>query len=375
LSRRNDIVDSRREFLKTCFYLSLSGLTPPLLASCTGCRRKQTSSINQESKGQTAGNLAAGESAKTGEGFEPSYLELHRSGELKERGRELWDIMKSCKLCPRKCGTNRLDGNKGFCQASSQLQISSCNPHFGEEKPLVGKGGSGTIFLTNCGLRCVFCINWEISQGGMGNDKGIEDMADMMLSLQDTGCHNINVVTPTHYSPHILLALDRAAGKGLKLPVVWNTCGWERDEILKKLDGIVDIYLPDFKYWDGKMAAKYSSAAESYPKDAKSALLEMHRQVGVAKLRADGIMQRGLMIRHLVMPNNVGGSRQIVEWIARNLPKDTYVNIMSQYRPMYKAFDYPKISREITFKEYDEVVRAAKKAGLTNLDIQGYPLL
>ena len=269
---------------------------------------------------------------------------------------------------------NKLEGEKGFCQASSQLEISAHNPHFGEEKPLVGKGGSGTIFLTNCSLRCVFCINWEISQGGQGSPRSIEDMSEMMMHLQKIGCHNINVVTPTHYSPHIVLGVDIAAGKGLRLPLVYNTCGWERLEILKKLDGIVDIYLPDFKYSDGKMAAKYSSAAETYPEITKAALLEMHRQVGVAKPAKDGLMYRGLMIRHLVMPNRVGGTKKVIEWIAQNLPKDTYLNIMSQYRPMYKAFDYQQIARGITRKEYAEAVEWAKKAGLTNLDIQGYPL-
>jgi putative pyruvate formate lyase activating enzyme len=279
--------------------------------------------------------------------------------------------MESCELCPRRCGVNRLDGDRGFCGASSQLEIASYNPHFGEERALVGKGGSGTIFLSNCGLRCVFCINWEISQGGEGSPKTIEDMAAMMLALQETGCHNINVVTPTHYSPHIVLAVDHAAGKGLRLPLVYNTCGWERLEVLKILDGIVDIYLPDFKYSDGAMAATYSSGAVAYPEVTKAALLEMHRQVGVAKPAGDGIMYGGLMIRHLVMPNDVSGTRGVIAWIAENLPKDTYLNLMSQYRPMYKAFDYPQISRRLTREEYRAALQWAKKAGLTNLDIQG----
>jgi putative pyruvate formate lyase activating enzyme len=199
-------------------------------------------------------------------------------------------------------------------------------------------------------------------------------MAQMMLNLQEMGCPNINFVTPTHYSPHIVLAVDVAAGKGLRLPIVYNTCGWERLEILKELDGIVDIYLPDFKYSDGKMAAKYSSTAETYPEITKAALLEMHRQVGVAKPAVDGLIYRGLMIRHLVMPNGVAGTQEVIEWIAKNLPKDTYLNIMSQYTPMYKAFDYPKISRRITQNEYQDAVNWAKEAGLTNLDIQGWRL-
>ena len=284
----------------------------------------------------------------------------------------MWGMMEECELCPRMCGVNKLEGERGFCGANADLEISSFHPHFGEERPLVGKGGSGTIFFTHCGLRCVFCINWEISQGGAGAKKGIEDLSSMMLALQKRGCVNINVVTPTHYSPHIVLALDKAASKGLTLPLVYNTCGWERVEVLKILDGIVDIYLPDFKYADGKKAAKYSSGAGTYPGVTKKSLLEMHRQVGVARPDKDGRMYRGLMIRHLVMPNDVSGTKEVIKWIAGNLPKDTYVNLMSQYRPMYKAFDYPDISRKITGKEYQNAVNQAKAAGLTNLDIQGY---
>jgi len=304
--------------------------------------------------------------------FEPGYLSLHRSGELKRRGEQLWAMMESCELCPRMCGVNKLKGEKGFCDANSQLEISAFHPHYGEERPLVGKGGSGTIFLTNCSLRCVFCINWEISQGGQGSERTIDEFAQMMITLQRRGCHNINFVTPTHYSPHILLAVDRAASWGLRLPLVYNTCGWERVEILRILDGIVDIYLPDFKYADGEMAAKYSSGAYAYPELTKKALLEMHRQVGVAKPAGDGLMYRGLMIRHLVMPGNVSGTKGVIDWIATNLPKDTYLNLMSQYRPMYKASDYPEISRRITGEEYATAVNHARQAGLTNLDIQGY---
>ena len=304
--------------------------------------------------------------------FEPGYLSLHRSGELKRRGEQLWAMMESCELCPRMCGVNKLKGERGFCDANSQLEISAFHPHYGEEKPLVGKGGSGTIFLTNCSLRCVFCINSEISQGGQGSERTIDEFAQMMISLQKRGCHNINFVTPTHYSPHILLAVDGAASWGLKVPLVYNTCGWERVEILKILDGRVDIYLPDFKYSDGEMAARYSSGAFEYPELTKKALLEMHRQVGVAKPDKDGLMYRGLMVRHLVMPNDVSGTKEVIDWIAGNLTKDTYLNLMSQYRPMYKASDYPKISRRITGEEYATAVNHARQAGLTNLDIQGY---
>jgi putative pyruvate formate lyase activating enzyme len=262
---------------------------------------------------------------------------------------------------------------KGFCRAPGvALVVASHHPHFGEERPLVGDGGSGTIFVSHCNLRCVFCQNWEISQRGRGSATGFDELAGMMLRLQEIGCHNINIVTPTHYSAPILKALDIAAGAGLRLPIVYNTSGWERLEILELLDGIVDIYLPDFKYWDGRMSAKYSSGAEDYPEVTKAAILEMHRQVGVAKPAEDGIMQRGLMIRHLVMPNDIAGSERVMAWIAGNLPKDTYVNIMAQYTPQYKAYDYPELSRRITSDEYIEVVKRAKDMGLTSLDIQGY---
>ena len=305
--------------------------------------------------------------------FEPAYLKLQQKEELEKRAEILWQILEKCRLCPRRCGVNRIKGERGFCRApGAKLMISSAHPHFGEERPLVGRGGSGTIFLTHCNLRCVFCQNYEISHLGRGFKRDINELAEMMLNLQKIGCHNINLVTPAHYSPHILKALQIAERKGLRLPIVYNTSGWERLEILKLLEGIVDIYLPDIKYWDNKMAAKYSSGAESYPQITREAVLEMHRQVGVAKPAPDGLIYRGLMIRHLVMPNNVGGSEKIMKWIAENLPKDTYVNIMAQYNPRYKAYDYPQISRRITPQEYMRVVNRAKKLGLSNLDIQGY---
>jgi putative pyruvate formate lyase activating enzyme len=306
-------------------------------------------------------------------GFEPAYLKLHAIGELQNRADKLWAIMESCRLCPRECGVNRHEGMSGVCGApGTTLVVSSFNPHFGEERPLVGQGGSGTIFITHCNLRCVFCQNWEISQLGMGAERDLDELAAMMLLLQEIGCHNINFVTPTHYSAAIINALVIAAENGLRLPIVYNTSGWERLEILEILDGVVDIYLPDFKYWDSDMSAKYSSGADNYPEVTKAAILEMHRQVGVAKPDKEGIMHRGLMIRHLVMPNNIAGSENIMEWIAENLPKDTYVNIMAQYTPLYKAFDYPELSRRITSEEYSKVVERAQELGLTNLDIQGY---
>ncbi len=367
---------SRRDFLQSCLYWSLLGSCPGISALLGGCKReKQQKAFPDLLKDTEKEPGIPRRPASVDLNFEPPYVRLQRSDELKKRGEALWNMMEKCSLCPRQCGTNRLKGDEGFCRASSQLEISAYHPHYGEERPLVGKGGSGAIFLTNCGLRCVFCINWEVSHEGRGRAESIDYLSEIMLKLQERGCHNINVVTPTHYSPHIVLALDRAAEKGLRLPLVYNTCGWERAEVLKLLDGVVDIYLPDFKYADGNMAARYSAGAENYPEVTKTALLEMHRQVGVAKPAVDGLMYRGLMIRHLVMPNNVGGTKEVIFWIADNLPRNTYLNIMSQYTPVYKASEYPKISRRITMQEYRDAVRWAREAGLTNLDIQGFRLL
>jgi len=353
---------TRRDFLRnTAKFCFLAGM-PSMFLNCT----EGESSINKSKSGVE-------KLGTPGSDFEPAYLKLHKTGELKKRSENLWAMMESCQLCPRECGDNRLKGMSGICRTpGAKLIISTYQAHFGEEKPLVGKGGSGTIFFSYCNLRCVFCQNWTINHLGRGSEKNINELAGMMLQLQEKGCHNINLVTPTHYSPHILKALDLAAGKGLRLPVVYNTSGWERLELLTLLDGIVDIYLPDFKYWDSAMSAKFSSGAESYPEVTREAILEMNRQVGMARSVKQGIMQRGLIIRHLVMPNNTSGSEKIMEWIAENLPKDTYVNIMPQYTPAYRAYDYPEISRRITNQEYQKVVQRAKDLGLTNLDIPGY---
>ena len=303
--------------------------------------------------------------------FTPRYVELHQSGELKRRGDALRDLQQACRLCPRQCGAARLRGERGVCGASADLEVASFHPHFGEETSLVGRGGSGTVFLRHCNLRCVFCINASISQGGPGPRTSVTGLADMMLALQGRGCHNINVVTPTHFAPQIVLALDDAARRGLHVPLVYNTSGWERTEILDLLDGVVDIYLPDIKYASGNMADRYSSGARDYPEVTQRAVLAMHRQVGVARPAADGLMYRGLMIRHLVMPNDVSGTAAVLSWIATHLPKDTYVNLMSQYRPAFKAWEFPALARSITRREYEDAIRAAHAAGLTSLDIQG----
>ncbi|MEA3460812.1 MAG: radical SAM protein [Bacteroidota bacterium] len=301
--------------------------------------------------------------------FKPGYVRLHQSGMLKRRGELLWKRMARCDLCPRECRVNRLEGEQGFCKAGSALKVASFNAHFGEERPLVGGGGSGTVFLSHCNLGCVFCQNWDISHQGAGTECSVEELAAMMLQLQDSGCENINVVTPTHYSPHVVLGLDLAASRGLRIPLVYNTSGWERPDVLALLDGVVDIYLADFKYTDPEMAGRFSAEAESYPSITKSALLEMNRQVGVAMPLISGRILGGLMIRHLVMPGEVSGSMDAVRWIAARLPKVTYVNLMLQYRPAYRAHLYSEINRPVHREEYMQVVEEARRCGLINLDV------
>ncbi len=299
----------------------------------------------------------------------PGYLELHRKGLLRERAEFLWKILTDCELCPRECGVNRLDGETGFCRATSRLKVASCHAHFGEERALVGTGGSGTIFLSHCNLGCVFCQNWDISHQGSGSHVEVEELVLRMLGLQQEGCHNINIVTPTHYSPHVLLALDISAGKGLRLPLVWNTCGLERREILEILEGVVDIYLADFKYMSSQTAGKYAEGARSYPSITREALKEMDRQVGLAQPGKQGMISRGLMIRHLVMPGHTSESEEAVRWISENLPRETYLNIMIQYRPACRAHLFPEIDAYVSRSEYRQVVEEARRCGLTNLDV------
>jgi putative pyruvate formate lyase activating enzyme len=298
----------------------------------------------------------------------PAYEKLESEGQLEERIEQAYSIFESCRCCPRQCGVNRAGGQRGFCRAPYEPVVFSAHPHYGEEIPLVGRGGSGTIFFSNCNLRCVFCQNWPIAHVGRGNQVRDRDVADMMVRLQEIGCHNINLVTPTHVMPNILNATRIALHNGLRIPLVYNTSGYERWEIVKLLDGIVDIYLPDLKYTDPEMAAKYSSGASDYPEVAKKAISEMHRQVGVLETDERGIATRGLIIRHLVMPNRVAGTEKFVRWVAANLTSYTYVNIMSQYHVDYKAYEYPGIARGITVQEFLEAVEWAKEHGLANLD-------
>jgi len=298
----------------------------------------------------------------------PAYGKLEKEGKLAERIEKAYSIFEECRLCPRECGVNRLDGEEGFCQAPLKVMVYVAQPHFGEEISLVGEHGSGTIFFSNCNLRCVFCQNWPISIKGEGKKIEDNELAQLMLFLQGIGCHNINLVTPTHVMPNILNATRIAFKEGLRIPLVYNTSGYERVEIIKMLDGIVDIYLPDIKYMDGDMAARYSSDASDYPEMATTAVFEMNRQVGVHQVDARGIARRGVMIRHLVMPNRIAGTKKFVKWVSANLPHLTYVNIMAQYQVAYKAFEYPQIARGITVQEFLEAMDWTEKSGLKRLD-------
>jgi putative pyruvate formate lyase activating enzyme len=300
--------------------------------------------------------------------FEPGYIKLHESGKLKEIAGQLVRIYDSCTLCPRQCKVNRRQGETGVCSAGALVKVSSASPHFGEERPLVGKHGSGTIFLTHCNLLCLYCQNWDISHNGEGEEISDEELAALMLRLQTQGCHNINVVTPTHYLPNIVQALVFAVEKGLRIPLVYNTGGYDSVEIIKMLEGIIDIYMPDFKYTDGEIAAKYSRGARDYPEVAKAAIKEMHRQVGVLKLDRHHIAQRGLIIRHLVLPHDLAGTEAFVKFVAEELDPGTYVNIMSQYRPCHEAHQYSELSRGISTWEFQNALVTARHYKLFNLD-------
>ncbi|MBT9137985.1 MAG: hypothetical protein DDT31_00529 [Syntrophomonadaceae bacterium] len=292
-----------------------------------------------------------------------NYRELYRSGELDKRIEKFYKILESCSLCPRKCRVNRLNDENGYCRTGKLPVVSSFGPHFGEEPPLVGHFGSGTIFFTNCNLSCQFCQNCEISQLGVGREISIEELADKMLTLQKNKCHNINFVTPTHLISQIISALRIAVARGLTLPLVYNCGGYESVETLYLLDGIIDIYMPDAKYGVEKEGRKYSNAPD-YPQIMKEALKEMYRQVGNLKVDENGIAQRGLLIRHLILPHNLAGTADVIRFIAEDISKDTYVNIMDQYHPCYKAFNFSLLSRRTTREEYVAALDIATSLGL-----------
>jgi len=304
------------------------------------------------------------------QGFEPAYLALHRSDELRERVKAAFQHLQACTLCGRACDVNRTGrptAETGACHTGDRARVASYGPHFGEEDPLRGYRGSGTVFFSWCNLSCQYCQNYDISQRGRGRDVEPEELASMMLSLQEQGCHNINLVSPTHVVPPILAAVLIAAEAGLRVPLVWNTGGYDSLEALEMLDGVVDIYMPDMKYADGAVGRKYSKV-ENYPQVNQTAVKEMHRQVGDLVTDGRGIAQRGLLVRHLVLPEGLAGTGEIASFLADKISDDTYINIMDQYRPCYQAGELPPLDRRITREEYRAAVEQAREAGLHRFD-------
>jgi putative pyruvate formate lyase activating enzyme len=296
-----------------------------------------------------------------------AYLELYHSGKLAERVEAARALLMNCQVCPHNCGINRLADETGKCHTGKFAIVSSYGPHFGEEAPLVGKHGSGTIFFTNCNLKCLFCQNYSISQLGDGNKVTDEELARMMLSLQARGCHNINLVSPTHVVPQILKGLEIAINLGLRLPLVYNSGGYDSAETLGILDGIIDIYMPDMKYSDEKIAEELSGI-KNYLSINQAALKEMHRQVGDLKIDEDGIAIHGLLIRHLVLPNGLAGTKGIMKFIAEDISPNSYINVMAQYHPCHKAFQVPQLARPLSKQEFIEAIELAKESGLNRLD-------
>ena len=300
--------------------------------------------------------------------MQPLYLEKLNINDLKERAKALHKLFEECRICPNECMARRKEGETGDCHSTDEVIISSVGPHFGEEPPLVGSLGSGTIFFTNCNLDCEFCQNYDISHLGIGEKVTIEDLARSMLKLQQRGCHNINLVTPTHFTVQIVDALILAIDKGLELPIVYNCGGYESVDTLKLLEDIVDIYMPDIKYSIDENALKYSGT-KNYWEDVTKAIVEMHRQVGNLKISKRGIAQRGLLIRHLVLPNDIAGSKKVIDFVADEISTDSSLNIMDQYRPANNANKYEKLNRRITPSEYKEVIDYAYSKGLRRIPL------
>ena len=298
---------------------------------------------------------------------EAAYLRLNRRGVLAERVALARKLLESCEVCPHCCHVDRLAAELGKCRTGARAIVSSYGPHFGEEAPLVGSSGSGTIFFTNCNLKCVFCQNYSISQLGEGREVTGADLAGVMLHLQHRGCHNINLVSPTHVVPQILEALELAAGQGLSVPLVYNSGGYDAVETLALLDGVVDIYMPDMKYSDDETAKTYSGVL-NYASVNKMAVREMHRQAGDLQIDEQGIATRGLLVRHLVLPHELAGTKDVVRFLAEEISMNTYLNVMAQYHPCHRAFDFPLLGRPVTGQEFLEAVSLAKQKGLSRLD-------
>ncbi|GAB4342359.1 MAG: radical SAM protein [Calditrichia bacterium] len=298
--------------------------------------------------------------------FKPAYQSALESGELEQKARQAESMLRSCRVCPRNCAVNRLAGKPGKCKVGAEAIVSSAFPHFGEEACLVGNGGSGTIFFGGCNLQCTFCQNYETSHLLEGWETSSEELAEKMLRLQNEGCHNINLVTPSHVVPQIMRALFLAAQNGLKLPLVYNTSAYDALNTLKFLEGLIDIYMPDFKFFKNQSAARFTEV-DDYADRAKEAIKEMHRQVGDLQI-VNGLAVRGLLLRHLVMPGYVNESREIFRFIATEISPDTYVNIMAQYRPAGREGRRSSIGRRVLQEEYHQAVAAAREAGLWRLE-------
>jgi putative pyruvate formate lyase activating enzyme len=296
---------------------------------------------------------------------EPGYLPLLRNGLLHARVRQAWEMMKACTLCPRCCAVNRLAGEKGYCRAGSDVRVASWNVHLWEEPPISGTCGSGTLFFAYCTGRCSFCQNYPISQLGVGRDVTPERLGGMMLELQELGCHNINLVTPTHYVPHILSALESAAEHGLHIPVLYNTSGYDALETIRLLEGVVDIYLPDSKYADDTVAGRLSGF-RGYVASNRAALQEMYRQVGEELVLDEGIARHGLIIRHLVLPHELSQTTEVLQWIVEHLSPRVHISLMSQYFPAWHAVDSAELGQALTLEEYERAVDALTALGFEN---------
>lgn len=299
--------------------------------------------------------------------FQAAYVSAFKDGRLERKIEKAMPELENCRICPRGCGINRFKGEKGFCRAGYLPEVASHSPHFGEESPLVGRRGSGTIFFTHCNLRCSFCQNYPISILGEGREVSFEQLGRMMVRLEKLGCHNINLVSPSHYVPQILKAVRFAAREGLSVPLVYNTGGYDSLTALELLDGVIDIYMPDFKYMNAETAKAYSQASD-YPEKAQAALKEMFRQVGNLVIDDRGIALRGLLVRHLVLPQNLAGTEAAMKFIASEISKWTYVNVMDQYYPCGNPPPDSPLRRRLRPEEFREAVRAAKEAGLIRLD-------
>ncbi|UCH85429.1 MAG: radical SAM protein [Candidatus Latescibacterota bacterium] len=307
--------------------------------------------------------------------FEPAYLALDRAGEMSKRVTKALKELEECNACPRRCGVNRTEGETQVCNKGRHARVASVSPHFGEEDCLRGWNGSGTIFIACCNLQCVFCQNWDISQRSTGTECTAAQMAEIMIELQNRGCHNINFVTPEHVVPQVIEAVAEAIPKGLSTPIVYNTSAYDSLESLNLLDGIVDIYMPDFKFWDRDTAKQYVKAKD-YPNRAREAILEMHRQVGPLRFSPEGVARRGVLLRHLVMPGLLHESKAIFEWLANEVSPDTFVNVMAQYRPANKVgskgkndeIRYTAINRRPEHEEIAQAHRLAREAGLWRFD-------